>query len=115
MKTLIIGTVLALTASANALASATFASVHVSMIRVDINGWGMVFFDAPATGARPSCVDPTYAQALAFDSNTAGGKAILATATSAKAQGSTMDVFGTGVCGTYNGTLIEDWFYGVQY
>lgn len=55
----------------------TFINAHVTTIRLDANGFGMVFFDVTASGAPPPCVHPDYANALAIDTNTAGGKAIL--------------------------------------
>jgi hypothetical protein len=74
----------------------------------------MVAFDIPITpvGSALACVTPAYANALAFDANTAGGKAILATALAAKATGSIIIAYGTGACSIYS-SVLEDWNYGV--
>ena len=84
----------------------------VIQVRMDKNGWGMVIFDQALGGTPPSCVGAPYANALAFDSNTAGGKAIAAMALTAKATASPITVYGTGACSVY-GAYLEDWSYGV--
>ena len=84
----------------------------VIQVRMDKNGWGMVIFDQNLGGTQPSCVAAPYANALAFDSNTAGGKAIAAMALTAKATSSPITVYGTGACSVY-GAYLEDWSYGV--
>jgi hypothetical protein len=113
MKKFLIG-ILALLVANVALAEGSFWNARITKIRVDQNGWGMVYFDVDALGTRPSCVASDTARALAFNANTAGGRAILALAESAKAQDAMLMVFGTGSCGVYS-NWIEDWSYGVQY
>jgi|SRR5882724_1728647 len=88
-------------------------SGKVVAVRVDQNGIGMVTFDQPVTGAPASCRHPAYANALSFDSNTAGGRTIAAAALAAKATGDTVSAYGTGACTIYGGAWVEDWSYGV--
>ena len=87
-------------------------SGKVIQVRVDRQGQGMVVFDTPIVNAPPACTISAYANAFAFDTNTAGGRAILATALAAKATDTVIQVFGTGACTTY-GNYVEDWSYGV--
>jgi len=84
----------------------------VIQVRMDKNGWGMVIFDRALGGTQPNCVEAPYVNALAFDANTAGGRAIAAMALTAKATGSSITVYGTGACSVY-GAYLEDWSYGV--
>lgn len=84
----------------------------VSSIRIDQSGNGMVFFDQNINGTRPGCMIVNYQNALAFNANTAGGKAIYAMALAAKATGTTISVFGLGTCNVFGG-FVEDWDYGV--
>jgi hypothetical protein len=81
---------------------------------VDFNGFCLVKFSQPIAGTPPSCVVPSYASALAFDTNTAGGRSLRAVLLSAKASGSTLDVGGKGTCGVYPGQ-IEDLYYAVAH
>lgn len=88
-------------------------SFRVTGVRIDSNGLGMVIFDQPLSGSRPACIVSAYANALAFDSNTAAGKGIMALALAAKATGDTVGVYGAGACSIYGGSYVEDWSYGV--
>jgi hypothetical protein len=85
----------------------------VVSVRVDIDGRGMVAFDRPVGNQPASCRVGTYENALAFDANTPGGKAVLATALAAKATGDLVAAYGTGNCNIYGGSYVEDWAYGV--
>ena len=114
MKKSLIAGILALATTNVATAAGSFWNARVDHIRIDQNGWGMVYFDADALGTRPSCVASDNARAFAFDTNAPGGRAILAVAESAKAQGTIMVVLGTGSCGVYS-NYVEDWSYGLQY
>lgn len=98
---------------ARSYAAGVIANAKVTEVRIDSNGWGMVFFDVLVAGTPPSCVHPAYKNALAFDANTAGGKAIMAVALSAKAAGSIVHVYGLGTCNIFGGH-VEDWSYGVS-
>lgn len=97
-----------------ALPSFGYGSVtaRVLDVRVDRQGQGMVTFDSAVTGTRPACVVSAYTNAFAFDANTPGGRAILATALAAKSSGAVISVIGLDACSTY-GAYVEDWSYGV--
>ena len=97
--------------SGAALAAGSISNALVLGVRVDREGKGLVIFDRPVGGVPPSCVIAYYANALAFNANEVGGKAILALALSAKASGDPMTVHGTGTCITY-GHSVEDWSTG---
>jgi hypothetical protein len=81
------------------------------LVRVDQDGKGMVVFDTQVSNS-PTCINQAYNNAFAFDASTAGGKAILATALTAKAMSASMNVYGTGACAIYYGNNVEDWYYG---
>lgn len=98
--------------SNQALASG-YVTAKVASVRVDQTGKGMVMFDQAVGGQPASCRHSAYENALAFDSNTPGGKAILAMALSAKAIGNTLLAYGTGTCTIYSGSWVEDWNYGI--
>lgn len=83
---------------------------HVVKVRIDQSGKGFVYFDQNVVGS-PSCIMPTYENALAFDANTAGGKGIMARALAAKATEDLITVYGSGTCTIY-GSWAEDWMYG---
>ncbi len=93
--------------SVNALAAGALTAAKVVMVRVDKQGQGMLVFDQSVGGTPPSCVIAGYVNAMAFDANTSGGKAILAMALAAKASGSSVEVYGTGTCSIY-GNYVED-------
>lgn len=85
----------------------------VIQVRVDQSGLGMVIFDQNVVGAFAACRDSTnYFNALSFNVNNAGGKAILATALAAKASGTTIQAYGDGSCSNY-GAYVENWSYGI--
>lgn len=86
----------------------------VTSIRIDQSGNGMVFFDKNVSGTPPGCVISAYQNAFAFNTNTAGGKAIYAMVIAAKASGATIVAYGLGTCGTF-GSYVEDWDTGVAY
>ena len=109
MKKLILAT-LATCIFSNALAIGSVGGKVVA-VRVDQTGNGMVMFDQPIGGTPPSCAISAYNNALAFNTNTAGGKAILALALSAKATGSVISAYGLGTCSIFG--VAEDWDYGV--
>lgn len=113
MKRSMVG-ILALLIANVAAAEGSFWDARISSIRIDSNGWGMVYFDVNAWGTRPTCMTSEHARAFAFNTNTPGGRAILAVAEAAKALDARMNVFGTGRCDIYS-NWIEDWSYGVQY
>lgn len=107
-SSLLAGAALAVAGTASAQGIAT--SLGVEAIRVDSDGKALVRFSANLSGSRPGCMDGGYANYLAFDANTAGGKNILAVLLSAKLGERTVTAYGTGTCPTYG--LIENWFFG---
>ena len=92
------------------ISSQVFADGIVTVIRVDADGRGIVFFSPPTTqtivGACRDTVN--YNNALAFNTNTVGGKAFLAFAIAAKASGAQVASYGTGACSIYSPYKIED-------
>jgi hypothetical protein len=111
MRRLALSTCLALLC-AQAGANGTITA-HVVGVRVDKDGRGMVIFDQQVGGAPASCRHSAYLNALSFDANTAGGRAIEATALTAKATGAPVNAWGTGDCSIYGGAWVEDWSYGI--
>lgn len=102
---------LSVTFATTSFAAAALGSAHVLAVRVDGDGRGIVFFDQPLAGSPVACGQvSSYKNALAFSATT--GKGALAMALSAKATGSLVDVYGTGVCNVY-GNWVEDLDYGV--
>jgi hypothetical protein len=97
--------------SALAVGAGSISSAQVLGVRVDREGKGLVIFDRPVGAAPPSCVIAYYANALAFNANEVGGKAILALALAAKASGDPVTAHGTGACAIY-GHSVEDWSTG---
>lgn len=86
-------------------------NAKVLKVRIDKTGLGMVFFNVDLS-SPPACVtNPAYSSVLAFDTNTAGGKSVLAILLSAQVTGSNISATGTGTCTLYT-TPIEDWNFG---
>ena len=84
---------------------------RVTWIRVDSSGIGMVFFDK-TIASSPTCINATaYKNALAFDSNTSGGKSILSSSIAAKAMGAVVVAYGKNTCAIFNGAHVEDMDY----
>ncbi len=113
MKSILLASLLALfSAQAAAVGVANYYTVDV--VRIDANGAGYVQFTSPLVASSGStvapCASPDYANTLAFDTNTAGGRAILAIVMQAKATGAKIYARGTGACPTY--TMIEQWNWG---
>ncbi len=95
------------------LARGEATSFDVNHVRIDKSGTGYVEFVSPLVaqgGTLPTC-GSLYPKALAFDTNTAGGKAIFALALAAKASGDKIFARGTNDCTIYPDTM-EDWAYG---
>ena len=85
----------------------------VLAVRVDKTGKGMVTFDQLLVGTAATCRYPTYHSSLAFDTNTAGGKSVLALVLAARATGESITALSTGDCSIYNNNWVEDWDYGL--
>jgi hypothetical protein len=103
--------VFALLLTNQALAAGSVINAKVTDVRIDADGKGMVIFDQLLGATPPSCAIPYYANALAFNASTAGGRAIMALALTAKATGAKTIVYGSGACGHY-GAYVEDWSTG---
>jgi hypothetical protein len=89
----------------------------VTAIRVDSTGKGLVQFATAVVGAATCCTGTicnTNTTSLAFDTNTAGGKAILTLVTSAKLSNKKVQAAGSGTCNVYPSgpSLAEDFSVG---
>lgn len=89
----------------------------VTAIRVDSTGKGLVQFASAVVGVATCCTGTTCntnTSFLAFDTNTAGGKAILTLVTSAKLSNKKVQATGTGGCSVYSSgaSLAEDFSVG---
>jgi hypothetical protein len=80
---------------------------HITSVRVDSTGKGIIYFEQPIGGSPPTCVQAGFTNAFSFDTNTAGGRAILAVALASKAQGIQIFAQGNGTCTTY-ASQVED-------
>ena len=86
-------------------------SYEVEYVRVDTTGLAYVNFKSALINTPASCTEkPGFTHALAFDTNTAGGKSILSVVLTAQASGKLIYALGTGLCDNYG--VIEDWSYG---
>lgn len=92
-----------------------YVDAIVTQVRIDQDGRGMVVFEQQLGGTPATCVHPAYTNALSFDANTAGGKAIMAMALAAKASATRITAYGNATCSIYGGANVEDWMYGVNY
>src|SRR5262245_45508340 len=89
-----------------------YINANVTSVRIDqTTGFGMVIFDQNLNGTRPGC-SSTIPNALAFNTNTAAGKAVYALVLSAKLSGTPVNAIGLGTCSVY-GNYVEDWDYGL--
>ncbi len=83
----------------------------VDYVRVDHTGLAYVNFTSALINTPASCTEsPGFTKALAFDTNTAGGKSILSVVLTAKVTGKTIYAVGTGLCENYG--IMENWSYG---
>ncbi|WP_424195366.1 hypothetical protein ACMYR3_05730 [Ampullimonas aquatilis] len=82
----------------------------VNYVRVDNSGLGYVSFTSSLVGTPASCTNG-YTKELSFDTNTPGGKSILATVLTAKATGKTIYALGTATCAQYPNAM-ESWQWG---
>jgi uncharacterized protein YggE len=82
-----------------AAAAGTVNNGAVVAIRVDASGKGLVQFDTGVTGVA-GCATAN-ASSLAFDTNTAGGKAVLTLVTTAKLSGKKVQATGSSTCTVY--------------
>ncbi len=101
------------------ISSAVFArgqatNLIVESVRIDKSGFGYVEFSsdlvAQSSTTLPEC-GTMYPKALAFDTNTEGGKAILSVVLMADATKEKIFARGANECTVYPGA-VEDWDYG---
>jgi hypothetical protein len=111
MKGKIISMLVLVFVSTGAMATGLANKYSIDYVRVDNNGKGFVRFTSALQDTPATCTNPTYANMLSFDSNTAGGQAILSLVLSAKASGAFISARGTGTCTIYNNTM-ENWAWG---
>jgi len=94
-------------------AASVVNNLPVDYVRVDKDGRGFVRFSGQLI--NPSdCINETngnFLSALAFDTTTDGGRAIMSLVLTAKASGKLVYAKGTGGCTIYGNTL-EDWSFG---
>lgn len=91
---------------ASQLAVAGSLTGKVIAVRVDATGAGIAYFNTNLNGAA-ACSSATYANAVAFNTNTVGGRSALATLLLARQKNSTIVAYGTGACAIYSGA-VED-------
>jgi hypothetical protein len=96
MKFISLFAILVFTSASYAVGIADF--YDVAQVRVDKSGKGYVTFKQPLTDSRPTCLQTGYSTALAFDTNTAGGKSIMSVALAAQASGKKIYAVGSGNC-----------------
>lgn len=106
MKKLITSVVISLLLIGEVLAG-SIANTTVVRVRTDYHGKAMIFFAVDISN-HASCVIPTYYTAFAIDTSTAGGKAALSAALTAKATGGKVRAFGLGFCQNYGPSTAED-------
>jgi hypothetical protein len=95
-----------------AIAEGYATGVRVTQIRVDRDGRGIATFDHVLGGSPPGCVHTAYVRSLAFDTNTPGGRSVLAFLMTARAAQDLLTVRGTGSCAIYGNSFVEDWEFG---
>ncbi len=98
-----------LVAPTNVSANGIAENLEVDFVRVDSSGYGYVNFVSALTSTPATCING-YPNALAFDTNTAGGKAIYTIALVAKTTNKRIRAVGTNNCTIYGS--IESWSWG---
>ena len=109
-----IGLILTTTLLTTSLAKAsdTPAGTKVHYVRADASGRGVVMFTADINN-QAVCSDVGYERRMAFDANTAGGRALLALFTSAKLGNKDVLAYGSGGCSIY-ADVMEDLNYALM-
>lgn len=100
---------LALSVNAGAVGQAN--GFEIDHVRVDRSGKGYVMFKNSLIGPPASCVQSGYVKALAFDTNTEGGKAIYSSMLAAFMSNKKVTARGTGSCLAYP-SVVEDYEWG---
>jgi hypothetical protein len=97
---------LSLSAISSLAFSAGGGSGKVVAVRVDATGFGIATFSNLITTPSACAIaysNHFYKDSMAFNANTAGGRAILAALLFAQGKSSNIYVAGTGACTTYGG------------
>lgn len=97
--------------SINANAAGNASSFEIDHVRVDRSGKGYVMFKQTLRGTPADCVQPGYVNALAFDTNTEGGKAIYSSMLAAFLAQKKVTARGTGTCLIYP-NVVEGYEWG---
>lgn len=100
---------LLLTVGEEAAAYGTAHGYTVENVRVDRSGKGYVKFTTALGGEPAACVSG-HTSHFAFDTNTAGGRAILSLVLSAQASKKKIHAKGAGECDIYG--VVESWLEG---
>lgn len=108
---LIAALIVLLSISSNTIAAGAVENANVVQVRIDRSGIGYVTFDTPVIGEPATCRQSGFANVLAFNTNEAGGKAILSIVLAAQASGKKIRATGTGTCISYG--MIEEWSWGL--
>ncbi|MCP4599864.1 MAG: hypothetical protein GY847_04865 [Proteobacteria bacterium] len=91
LSTIVLASVITLCMTSQAFAAKRQGNALVSKVRVDANGFGIIALTdinwSPGKSTRIACVSSTYANAIAFDTNTWGGQSIMSVALAAKLSG----------------------------
>lgn len=106
-------TLLLVAASGYTYGSGLADNYVVHGVRVGQDGKAYVLFETDLSDAPAQCTASANKKMLAFDTNTASGRAIMALALSVKASNLTMYARGTGTCSIFS--TIEDWSWGKHY
>jgi hypothetical protein len=99
---------LATPASAADITQTEVDGVTLVAVRVDSNGRGLLYFPPDTSGGHGPCRASYNNHILAFDANTAGGRAILQLARAAHLYAMPVHIVGTGSCDIYAPDGIED-------
>ncbi|MCP3927188.1 MAG: hypothetical protein GY714_31910 [Desulfobacterales bacterium] len=91
----------------NLLAGGVY-SAKIVHVRVDKSGFGIVKFDKKITEPLEGV---THFEHLSFNTNEAGGRAIMSLVLAAQASGKKVHAFGTKSTNEYK-TLVESWNWG---
>jgi len=78
---------------------------HVSKIRIDFTGKGIVYFNQALVQPWATCMNSGYTNAMSFDVNNSAGKAFYAMLLDAKASNSTVYAKAQNACNEYSGTV----------
>lgn len=99
--------------SSNVFAASKSDYFEVDYVRVDKSGKGYVSLKTPLISGNSEGIltcAPKYPNALAFDTNTDGGRSIYSLALAAKMSGSKIYALSTESCSIYG--VMADWNWG---